>query len=345
MDLSVVIVNWNTREELRACVASLREAAPGSRLSGPGNDSGSCPGAQPAGALTESGERRAESASEASIEVIVVDNASTDGSAAMVREAFPEVALIANAEHRGYAAANNQGIARARGEFVMLLNPDTELPREAPGQLIDFLRAHPQAGAVAPRLVHPDGRIQESVRGWPTPGALMEEAVGPRIAFCVVRHEERLQPSRQSARRDTKYSSSYRVPVAVLTEPVPVPQPMTSCLVIRRQALEEVGVMDERFPIFFNDVDLCFRLWEAGHEIWYLPAVRVLHHGGASTRQVRPRMIRESHRSLCAFYAKHYRRRLPLPVYAATVAAVRAVGAVRWAAARMRERKAQHAGH
>jgi GT2 family glycosyltransferase len=112
---------------------------------------------------------------------------------------------------------------------------------------------------------------------------------------------------------------------------------MTSCLAVRRSALEAVGPLDERFPIFFNDVDLCFRLWEAGWEIWYLPAVRVLHHGGAATRQVRPRMIRESHRSLIAFYAKHYRGRLPAPVYAATVAAIRVVGAVRWLAAKLRE--------
>jgi N-acetylglucosaminyl-diphospho-decaprenol L-rhamnosyltransferase len=334
MDLSVVIVNWNTREELRACLGSLRLARSvlGARCSagqrqGPGSADHRAPSTE-----------RASGAS-CRTEVIVVDNASADGSAQTVREEFPEVTLIANAENRGYAAANNQGIARARGAFVMLLNPDTELPPEAPGQMLDFLRAHPEAGAVAPRLLHPDGRVQESVRDWPTPGALIEEALGARIACCVSRYEERLQPSMHDARRTTHFGRSYRVPVADLAEPAPVPQPMTSCLVIRREALEQVGGMDERFPIFFNDVDLCFRLWEAGWEIWYLAAVRVLHHGGASTRQVRPRMIRESHRSLRAFYAKHYRRRLPLPVYAATVAAVHAVGAVRWAMATVRERR------
>jgi GT2 family glycosyltransferase len=282
LDLSVIIVNWNTRAELRACLKSLR-------VSG--------------------------------AELIVVDNASADESAQMVRETFPEVVLIANSENRGYAAANNQGIARSRGEFLMLLNPDTELPPEAPGQLVDFLRAHPKAGAVAPRLVHPDGRVQESVRGWPTPGALFTEATGVRLP-----------------------GDPYRVAVAELTEPVRVPQPMTSCLVVRRSALEQVGNLDERFPIFFNDVDFCFRLWEAGWEVWYLPAVRVLHHGGASTRQVRPKMIRESHRSLCDFYAKHYRRRLPFVLYGVTVAAIRAVGALRWAVARVREGKGRPSG-
>jgi GT2 family glycosyltransferase len=249
-------------------------------------------------------------------EVIVVDNASADGSAAMVRAEFPEALLIANEENRGYAAANNQGIERAVGAFVMLLNPDTEVPGPAPAAMLGFLRDHPKAGAVAPRLVHPDGRVQESVRGWPTPAGLIEEATGLQIA---------------------KLQSRYRVPVAGLTEPAAVPQPMTSCLVVRREALEQVGLLDERFPIFFNDVDFCFRLWAAGWEIWYLPAVRILHHGGASTRQVRPRMIRESHRGLIAFYAKHYRGRLPAPVYVATVTAIRLVGAARWAVARLRE--------
>lgn len=93
--------------------------------------------------------------------------------------------------------------------------------------------------------------------------------------------------------------------------------------------------MDEQFPIFFNDVDLCYRLSEAGWEIWYVPAVRVLHHGGASTRQVRPAMIRESHRSLHRFYRKHFRRRLPVPLYAAIVGAIYLLGAARTLKARM----------
>jgi GT2 family glycosyltransferase len=287
VDLSIVIVNWNTRDELRACLRSLRATT---------------------------------------AEVIVVDNASADGSAAMVRAEFPEALLIANGENRGYAVANNQGIDRAGGAFVMLLNPDTEVPGPAPTAMLEFLRDHPKAGAVAPRLVHPDGRVQESVRGWPTPAGLIEEATGLQIGDCRLQ----IGGSDKLLSAIDPLQSRYRVSVAGLTEPAVVPQPMTSCLVVRRAALEQVGLLDERFPIFFNDVDFCFRLWAVGWEIWYLPAVRVLHHGGASTRQVRPRMIRESHRSLIAFYAKHYRGRLPALVYAATVAAIRLVGTVRW---------------
>src|SRR5438094_174345 len=113
-----------------------------------------------------------------SAEVIVVDNASGDGSAEMVRDQFPEVCLIANQENRGYAAGNNQGIAAARGENIMLLNPDTEVPGEAVERLEECLREHPRAGATAPMLVHPDGRPQASLRGFPTPLGLLGAVTG-----------------------------------------------------------------------------------------------------------------------------------------------------------------------
>lgn len=292
-------MNWNTREHLHACLKSL-----------------------PAGV----------GALEA--ETIVVDNASSDGSATMVREAFPEVILIANPENRGYAAGNNQGIERAGGAFVCLLNPDTQVPPGALERLVAFLREQPRAGAVAPRLVHPDGRIQESVRGFPTPWALLEEVLGGAGRWIADRF-----PGKERCAR-----GPYRVPVAGLTEPTPVDQPMASCLLVRRKALEQVGPMDERFPIFFNDVDFCFRLREAGWEIWYLPGVHVLHHGGAATRQVRPAMIRESHRGLHRFYAKHYRKRLPAPIYVAVVAAIHAVGLARWAMAALGARGRRRKG-
>jgi GT2 family glycosyltransferase len=307
VDLSIVIVNWNTRDLLRACLSSLVEAAVAEA------PDGEVPGGE--GDLRSSGVWRL--ASGVSFEVIVVDNASADGSAAMVREQFPGVQFIANATNRGYAAANNQGLAIATGEFLMLLNPDTEVSAEALEALIGFLRERPAAGAVAPRLVHADGRVQESVRGFPTPAALLGEVTGMA----------RLWPKSRWGR--------YRVRVAEATAPLRVDQPMASCFLMRREALAQVGPMDEQFPIFFNDVDLCYRLSEAGWEIWYLPAVRVLHHGGASTRQVRPAMIRESHRSLHRFYRKHFRRRLPAPLYAAIVGAIYLLGAARTLKARI----------
>jgi GT2 family glycosyltransferase len=304
VDLSIIIVNWNTQEHLRACLASLRASALGSGLSR---------------------------------EILVVDNASSDGSAAMVRAEFPEVALIANAENRGYAAGNNQGLTAASGEFLLLLNPDTEVPPGGLEALVAFLREHPRAGAAAPRLVHPDGQIQESVRGFPTPGSLLEEFGGSRLSPVARRLDALLAaPEGSVTPHDGEGAAGpYRVSVAGVTEPLSVDQPMASCFLIRREALAQVGGMDEQFPIFFNDVDLCYRIRRAGWGIWYLPHVRVLHHGGAATRQVRPEMIRESHRSLHRFYAKHYRRRLPAPVYAGIIGAIHMAGAVRYWRARL----------
>lgn len=285
MDLSVILVSWNTRELLRACLRSLREALAGSPL-------------------------RAE--------VLVVDNASADGSAAMVAAEFPEVRLLANTENRNYAAGNNQGIAAASGELLLLLNPDTEVPRGALEALASLLRERPGAGAAAPALVYPDGRPQESVRGFPSPRALVGEITGLARLFP-----------------DSSWGA-YRLRRLPEGKPLSVDQPMASAFMVRRAALGAVGPFDEAFPLFFNDVDLCYRLKEAGWEILYDPRVRVVHVGGASTRQVRPQAILRSHAGLRQFYARHYRRRLAAPAYALIVTAIRLSGWLRAAAAWVR---------
>jgi GT2 family glycosyltransferase len=285
VDLSALLVSWNTRDLLRRCLLSLRETA-------------------------------AELAREGrTCEVIVVDNASADGSAAMVAAEFSGVRLIANAENRNYAAGSNQGLEVAQGATVLLMNPDTELPPGAACALLRFLDEHPRAGAVAPALVHPDGRVQVSVRGFPTPAALLGDLTGlgrrfPRSCW-----------------------GSYRPTHLDGGEPLPVDQPMTSCLLVRHGALAAVGGFDEQFPLFFNDVDLCYRLRAAGWEIWYDPRVRVLHYGGASTRQIRPEAIRLSHRGLLDFYRKHYRAQMGWFAYAAAASAIIASGFIRsiWA--------------
>lgn len=283
MDLSVVIVTWNTRELLRACLASLQ----------------------------------ADQVSLRGREVIVVDNASADGTVAMVAAEFPWVRLLANDENRNYAAGNNQGLKLASGRDVLLLNPDTELPAGAIDRLVRFLEEHPQAGAVSPALVFPGGGVQDSVRGFPTPWALFGELTG--LA--------RLFPGSSLG--------AYRVRSLSEERPVMVDQPMASAFLVRKSVLEQIGLFDEQFPLFFNDVDLCFRIRRAGWEIWYDPRVSVVHVGGASTRQVRPEAIRRSHAGLEQFYAKYYRGRIPSGCYALLIAAIRLSGRVRaWLARR-----------
>ena len=256
--LSVCIVNWNTRELLRACLESLRRN-PSAR---------------------------------AQLEIIVVDNASSDSSAELVARDFPEVRLLANAENRGYAAGNNQAIAASGGEYVLLLNPDTEVAPGALDKLLEFLRDHPEAAGVAPRLVGPDGATQRSCRGFPDPWAVFADALGLARLF---------PRSRRLGR--------YRLTWWNHDDLREVDQPMASALLLRRSALKRVGAFDEDFPIFFNDVDLCYRLKQAGWRLYFDPEATVLHHHGASTAQVRRRMIIESHRSLARFYRKHYRGR------------------------------------
>ena len=262
-DLAVCIVNWNTRDLLAACLESLDRTR---------------------------GELR--------LQVICVDNASRDGSAAMVRARFPEVELLANATNRYYAAANNQALAQAAAPQVLLLNPDIIVHEGALQELLAALGRHPQAGAVAPQLRNLDGSVQRSCRSFPDPEAVLWEALGLSRLF-------------PRSRRLGKYRMTWWAHGDERT----VDQPMASALLLRRAALEAVGLFDEQFPMFCNDVDLCRRLWEAGWQVWFAPEAKMTHHHGAGTRQVRRAMIAASHDSLLRYYEKHYRGRVSLPAY------------------------------
>lgn len=261
--LSVCIVNWNTCRMLRDCLSSLRAYPPDEPM-----------------------------------EVIVVDNASEDGSAQMVREEFPEVRLIANCDNLGYADGNNQALHHAQGDTLLLLNPDVVLQPQTLSAALAFLRAHPRCGALGCRLIGPDGATQRSVRGFPEPWPVLWEYL--RVS--------RLFPR-------SRIFGAYRMTFFDYDHPAPVDQPMGTFLMIPRAALDAVGLLDSQFPIFFNEVDWCWRAKrERGWEIWYTPDAVLIHHGGSSTRQIKPAMIRESHRSLLRFYDKHFRGQIPLPL-------------------------------
>ncbi|MCX7799338.1 MAG: glycosyltransferase family 2 protein [Fimbriimonadales bacterium] len=254
--LSVLIVNWNTREALAACLRSIERHPP----------------LRP-------------------YETIVVDNASRDGSADAVERGFPWVKLLRAPRNLGYAKGNNLAFATAQGELLLTLNPDTELLDDSLERACESLERHPAHGALAPRLIGPDGATQRSVRGFPTVAGIFGELAElwrlfPRSPFA-----------------------SYRLPTFDYDRLQDAPQPMGTFLLFRRDALESVGdskaPFDPAFPIFFNEVDLLFRMHQAGWPCLYDPEVRVRHLGGESTRQVRPQMIWESHRSLVRYLAKH----------------------------------------
>jgi len=251
MKLSVIIVTWNSAADIEACIDSINFGS--------------------------------------EFEVIVVDNASSDATRDKLSR-YHHLKLVPNAHNYGYARANNQGIRLATGEYVLLLNPDTKVELGALDTLAQYLDAHPAVGAVAPRLVNPDGTTQFSIRSFPTATSILWELTGLARLF---------PRSRIFGRWKMKYFDYERTSE--------VEQPMASCLMTRRAVLELLGGMDEQFPIFFNDVDLSKRMADAGWKTAYLADARVVHRHGGSTRQVRTKMIRESHRSAFRYLRKHDR--------------------------------------
>jgi N-acetylglucosaminyl-diphospho-decaprenol L-rhamnosyltransferase len=231
IDLSVVILNWNVRALLERCLTSIRSAR-------------------------------------YAIEIVVVDNASTDGSVALVRGTYPQVTLIVNEVNRGFTGGNNQGLAAAQGRYALVLNPDTEIVGGALDRLVDYLEAHPQVGAVGPMLLNPDRSIQPSRRRFPT----------VLTGFFESTWLQGLAP-RGVLRR--YYMED--VPANVVQE---VDWLNGACTLFRRAALDQVGGYDEaNFFMYSEELDLCRRIKAAGWRIVYVPDAQVIHHAGKSSEQ------------------------------------------------------------
>ncbi len=231
IDLSIVVLNWNVRDLLDRCLASLR--------------SDRC-----------------------ALEIIVVDNASHDGSVAMVRAKYPQVTVIANAENRGFTGGNNQGIEASHGRHVMVLNPDTEVLGNALDRLAAYLDEHPDIGAIGPQLLNPDQSIQSSRRRFPT---LM-------AAFFESTWLQGIAPRRMLAH--------YYMDDVPATTTHEVDWLNGACTVFRREVLDRVGVYDaQNFFMYSEELDLCRRVKEAGWKIVYLPEARVVHYVGKSSDQ------------------------------------------------------------
>ncbi len=216
-------------------------------------------------------------------QILVVDNCSGDGTGTMVESEFPEVVLIANSRNRGFAAACNQALGASRGRYLVLLNPDTLVSAGALEEMVRFLDLHPAAGGAGPRLRNPDGSPQPSVRGFPTiSSALGKFTILGELGFF-----------RRSAADYLQADFDY-------DRPAVVDQPMGAALFLRREALDEVGLLDERFFLYFEEVDLCRRLTRSGRPLWYNPAAEIVHRGGESTGQ-------EGGRALYYFYQSQFR--------------------------------------
>ncbi len=246
--LSIIVVNWNTRNLLAGCLASVMETA---------------------GDLDP--------------EVWVVDNASSDGSAAMVRERFPQVRLIENVQNIGFARANNQALAQADGRYLLLLNSDTIVKPGALRALVEFMDAHPDAGAVGARLLNADGSLQPSCHPMLTPWREFW-----RLLF--------LETMRRCA--------TYDMARWDVDTPRQVEVIKGACLMVRREALDQVGQLDEGYFMYTEEVDLCYRLAQAGWKLYWVPQAQVVHYDGQSAKQVAERMYVQLYRSKVQFYRK-----------------------------------------
>jgi GT2 family glycosyltransferase len=246
MRASIVIVNWNTKALLGECLASIANHPPSGVY-----------------------------------EVIVVDNASTDGSAEMVRTSFRDVTLLVNEENAGFAAANNIGIEQSCGDYVLLLNSDTVVRDRALEALLSFMEITPEAGAAGARLINGDGSLQPSCSALPT---LLRESM--HLFHLDFRQRRMMQ----------RWDVAQARQVEVL---------LGACMLLRRTALEQIGLMDEGYFMYSEEVDYCRRLRDAGWKLYWVPQAEVVHFGGQSTRQVATEMFLRLYAAKLRYFRKH----------------------------------------
>jgi N-acetylglucosaminyl-diphospho-decaprenol L-rhamnosyltransferase len=227
-----------------------------------------------------------------STQVFLVDNASGDSTVDLVRESFPSVHLVANLENRGFSAANNQALKLATGRYMMLLNPDTVLPAGRPNALdtlVAFMDSHSRAGACGPVLRFPDGTLQHSAFRFPTLS---------QIYIDLFPVNWRLLESRLNGR--------YPRAVYEARKPFLVDHPLGAAFVVRREAAETVGWLDEGFFIYAEEIDWALRLRASGWERWCVPGAEIIHYEAQSTSQFPERMLVELWRARFHLFQKHY---------------------------------------
>ncbi|PTN07844.1 glycosyltransferase family 2 protein [Mangrovibacterium marinum] len=255
MKLSVIIVNYNVKTLLEQCLLSVE---------------------------------RAMQAIEG--EIIVVDNASADESCTMIQEKFPQVRLLANKLNEGFSKANNRALRIARGEYLLLLNPDTLVPEDCFDRCIDFMDRHPDAGALGVRMIDGGGHyLPESKRGLPTPW----------VAFCKIFGLTRLFPG---SRRFAGYYLGHlpndkTCPIDVLAG---------AFMFMRRRAIDQAGLLDESFFMYGEDIDLSFRIGQCGFQNYYFPETNILHYKGESTRRGSLNYVVLFYKAMLIFANKHF---------------------------------------
>ncbi len=228
-------------------------------------------------------------------DVFVVDNLSTDGSVEMVRAKFPAVKLIANQENVGFSRANNQAIRESNAEYVVLLNPDTVVGEDVFRKVIAFMDAHPKAGGLGVKMIDGTGRfLPESKRGLPTPS----------VAFYKIIGLTRLFPR-------SKVFGRYHLGHLRENEAAPIEILSGACMFMRKRTLDEVGLLDESFFMYGEDIDLSYRIMLGGYENWYFPDARIIHYKGESTKKSSVNYVFVFYNAMAIFAKKHFTRKRP----------------------------------
>ena len=257
MTLSIIIVNFNVREFLEQALLSLGQAL-----------------------------------KDISHEIWVVDNASTDGSCAFIRKKFPEVRLIENIENLGFARANNQAIARAVGDYICLINPDTLVQEDTFAVLLKYLADHPHVGMVGAKVLNADGTLQAACRrSYPTPWVAFTKIVGLSSLF-------------PRSRWFGRYNLTYLDP----DQAAEVEAISGSFMLLRRSVVDQVGGLDESFFMYGEDWDWCYRIRRAGHQIMYVPDTQIIHFKGESSKKSPFQQRRLFYEAMRLFVRKHFKK-------------------------------------
>lgn len=250
-ELSIIIVNWNTKDLLRDCLQSIYQNSP-----------------------------------KGEFDVFVVDNASTDGSLSMIKKEFPQVELIENNKNLGFARANNQGIRESEGKYVLLLNSDTVVKKNSLNNLVDFMKNRDNVGVAGPRILKPNGNVEESCGFFPSPWAVFLTKLNRKINFLG---------------RFKSLKASH----LALAEEKEVDWVAGACMLVRRKSFEKAGLLDEKIFMYFEDVDWCCRIKKAGWKICFTPSAEIVHISGASVKKLKKPIKPEYRKNQYYIYQKH----------------------------------------
>ncbi len=254
LDVSIIVVNWNAQDLLRKCLQCVQTTV-----------------------------------QQVTYEIIVVDNASTDGSQAMVRNEFPAVIQIENSDNAGFTRANNQGIAISQGRYILLLNSDAFVENHTIDAMVEFMDNHPEAGMSGCKLLNEDGSLQPSCYTFPS--LTTEFYTALQLDKLLAQHRE---------------FGKYKMSWWDFNDVRDVDAVMGAFMLVRREVIEQTGGMDESYFMYSEEVDWCYRIKQQGWKILYNPEAQAVHLWGGSSQQVRVEMFLQLYRSRVAFFRKNY---------------------------------------